>query len=114
MQSGDFLHADPQRIAYNEARFRDVNEAIKRGSWPGEEDGTAAFRCECAQLDCNLLVPITPREYERVRANPRHFLVLPSHEAPPAEAVVDRRPDYVIVEKLGEAGRVAEANDPRS
>ncbi len=113
MERGD-IPVDAQRIADNESRFREVNEAISRGSWPGEEDGTAAFRCECAQRDCNLLVSITPREYERVRANPRHFLVLPGHEAAIGETIVDRGPRYVVVEKLGEVGRLAEASDPRS
>jgi hypothetical protein len=105
---------DTRRIADNEARFREVNEAIWRGSWPGEDDGAASFRCECAARECNLLVSLTPREYERVRANSRHFLVLPGHEAPRGETVVERHPHYVIVEKLGEVGRLLEASDPRS
>ncbi len=104
---------DAERIADNETRFRDVNEAIRRGSWPGEDDGAGAFRCECARRECNRLVTISPREYERVRANPRRFLVLPGHQAPRGEAVVERHRGYLVVEKLGEAGRLAEARDPR-
>jgi hypothetical protein len=65
------------RVAGNEALFRKVNEAIERGQWPGEEDSPAAFRCECARLDCNKLISLTPREYKRVRATPRRFLVIP-------------------------------------
>jgi hypothetical protein len=102
-----------RRIAANETLFREVNEAIERGVWPGEEDSAAAFRCECARLDCNQLVSITPREYERIRANPRHFLVLPGHQLEDVETVVSVAAEYVVVEKRDEAGRLADASDPR-
>jgi hypothetical protein len=105
---------DLQRlVAFNEARFREVNEAIERGLWPGEEDTVVAFRCECARLDCNQLVSITPREYEVVRAHSRRFLVLPGHEDPAIETVVATHREYLVVQKLEEAGRSADASDPR-
>jgi hypothetical protein len=108
------MEEDLQRlVASNEARFREVNEAIERGLWPGEEDSVAAFRCECARLDCNRLVSITPREYEAVRAHGRRFLVLPGHEDPSVETVVATHPEYLVVQKLDEAGRLADASDPR-
>jgi hypothetical protein len=103
-----------RRVAVNEARFREVNEAIERGQWPGEEDEGAAFRCECARMDCNRLVPITPREYEAVRRHSRRFLVLPGHEDAELETVVASESGYLVVEKRGEAGRLADASDPRS
>jgi hypothetical protein len=102
------------RIAENEALFREVNEAIERGQWPGEEDSSTAYRCECARLDCNQLVSLTPKEYERVRTKPRRFVVLPGHEEPGVETVVASGDGYVVVEKLDEAARLAEASDPRS
>lgn len=102
------------RLANNEAVFRDVNEAIARGQWPGEEDSPGAFRCECARADCNSLVQMTVRDYERVRSYPRRFLVLPGHQVPEIETVVDTQPGYVVVEKLeDEAGQRAEDSDPR-
>jgi hypothetical protein len=105
---------DQRRVARNEARFREVNEAIERGLWPGERDALTTFRCECARLDCNRLVSITPAEYERVRADGRRFLLLPGHEDTEVETVVEVRTGYVIVEKRDQAGRSAEARDPRS
>lgn len=105
---------EQRRVALNEARFREVNEAIERGLWPGEQDSLAAFRCECARLDCNRLVSITPGEYEAVRAHGRRFLVLPGHEDPEVETVVETQSGYVVVEKREAAGRSAEASDPRS
>jgi hypothetical protein len=104
----------PSRVAKNETLFREVNEAIERGQYPGEQDSPTAFRCECASLDCNGLVSLTPREYERVRSSGRRFVVLPGHEVDQVETVVSQADGYVVVEKRDEAGRLAEACDPRS
>jgi len=53
-------------------------------------------------------------EYEAVRANPRRFMVVAGHERLDAETVVERHPEYLVVEKLDQAGETAEENDPRS
>jgi hypothetical protein len=102
-----------ERLGANESVFREVNESIERGQWPGEEDAPVGFRCECARLGCNDLVELSVREYERVRADPRRFIVLPGHERLDAETVVETRPGYVVVEKLEDAGEKAEEMDPR-
>ena len=39
-----------KRLGSNEAVFREINEGIERGQWPGEEDAPISFRCECARL----------------------------------------------------------------
>src|SRR2546421_11684457 len=101
------------RIAANEAIFREVNEGIARGQWPGEERAPASFRCECARLGCNALVELTIGEYEQVRAHPRRFLVATAHQLPDVETVVDERSGYLVVEKEEVAGREAEKSDPR-
>ncbi len=102
-----------RRIARNESTFRDVNEALRRGHWPGEEQVPIAFRCECGRLGCSRMIELSADEYERVRANPRRFLMAPDHDLPEAEVVIETHPDYVVVEKREEAGRMAEALDPR-
>ena len=103
-----------QRAGANEATIRDVNEGIERGQWPGEEDTPVGFRCECAQLGCNQLIELSVREYEDIRAHPRRFVVVPGHEAPDVETVIEAGPRYIIVEKLDQAGEVAEQHDPRA
>ena len=103
-----------ERLGANEAVFREINEGIERGQWPGEETAPVSFRCECAQLGCNELVELTVNEYETVRENPRRFIVLAGHERLGAEVVVERRPGYLIVEKVDQAGTTAEQTDPRS
>jgi hypothetical protein len=105
---------DALRMGGNEALFREVNEAIERGSWPGEADDLVRFRCECGRIECNETVQLTLREYERIRAHPRRFFAVPGHEQPEIEDVVERWEGYVLVDKRDEAGELAEALDPRS
>jgi hypothetical protein len=102
-----------QRTARNEAIFREINEGIRRGRWPGEEDSVSGFRCECARLGCTQMLPLSFREYERVRQHPRRFIVAPGHERLDVEAVVENQTAYLVVQKLGAAGEEAEATDPR-
>jgi hypothetical protein len=98
-----------QRAARNEALFREVNENI---AWIAERHGTTTahpvFLCECANADCTEHVAVGPDVYLRVRQEPRHFLVIPGHEDPQLERVVETHRDYLIVEKTGAAGVVAE------
>jgi hypothetical protein len=98
-----------QRAARNEALFREVNENIARLE---ERHGTtateAAYVCECANAGCAEQVAIDPETYRRVRSEPRLFFVRSGHEDPQLERVVERHDDYLIVEKTGAAGEVAE------
>jgi hypothetical protein len=106
--------AGKRRLASNQAVFRKVNEGIARGQWPGDENQHVGFRCECARLGCNSLIELTLDEYERVRGNPRRFVMIAGHELPEVERVVARRTGYFVVEKQDEAGAVAHKKDPRS
>jgi hypothetical protein len=98
-----------RRLATNEDVYREVNEGIVRGQWPGETHSRVGFRCECAHLGCNMLVELTVGDYERVRANPRRFLMVPGHQIPAVERVVLDAGEYIVVEKAGDAGREAQA-----
>jgi hypothetical protein len=71
------------------------------------------FRCECARLGCTEIIELSVDEYEEVRANPRRFIVADGHQQPEFETVVERRSDYLVVEKRDEAGRMAEVTNPR-
>lgn len=98
-----------QRAARNEALFREVNENIARLE---ERHGTTTaepvFLCECASADCTDHVSVEPEVYARVREHPRQFFVIPGHEEPQLERVVERHREYLIVEKTGAAGELAE------
>jgi hypothetical protein len=112
-QAGAPRASSADRIAQNEAAFRDVNDRIANGQWPGAPTDPIAFLCECGYLGCNQIVELTTGAYERVRADARHFILLPGHEIPDIEVVVERGDGYVVVEKVGVARDVAEATDPR-
>ena len=110
------MDAREERLAKNETIFRQVNEQIEQIASPdGRRDGHVyEFMCECSNLDCNLLLPLTVRAYEEVRANPQAFLVAPGHELPEIESVITRQPGYEVVLKHGEAAEIAQEQDPRS
>jgi hypothetical protein len=101
--------ARQQRAAENEVLSRQVNETIEESQPPGGKDSTAEFLCECAYQYCTHLLKLTPREYDRIHAHPRRFIVLSGHEDPDVETVVETQAGYLIVEKRGEAGEQAEA-----
>jgi hypothetical protein len=107
------MSAAGERLGQNEALFRSINERIEAGTWPSSPSDVVAFRCECAALGCNLLLELTLAEYESVRADSRQFLLAPGHELPEVERVIRRTDTYVVVQKFGEAGQVADATDPR-
>jgi hypothetical protein len=104
-----------ERLARNEDFFRSVNERIREVAGKhGPDDHVYEFICECADSTCTTRVELTSREYERVRTDGRRFVIAPGHELSRIETVVDEGGDHVVVEKIGEAGEIAEALDPRA
>jgi hypothetical protein len=100
-----------ERIARNDALFRDANERIGRFAAEHQlRDDPVPFICECADRTCHAIVKLRLGEYEHVRSNPRWFLNVPGHQvaARGAATVVERHDEYVVVEKVGHAGEVAE------
>ena len=109
------MEAREERLARNETLFRSVNENIEQSAVSGQiDDHVFEFFCECSNLDCTLLLPMTLSEYEEVRADPRQFLVAPGHELPEIEAVVASKSAYQVVLKVGEAAEFVAERDPRS
>jgi hypothetical protein len=104
---------DERRVGINESLFREVNERIGE---LGElyDAGDVEFVCECGDTGCAERVTLTIRQYEAVRAEPSRFFLVPGHERLDVERVVEENAEFFVVEKLGEAGAVAEEADPRS
>jgi hypothetical protein len=103
------------RIARNEAAFRQTNEQIEALNASGARATRFPIVCECGFENCAEVFMVAAEEYGAVRSDPHRFLIKPGHEAPDVEAVVDRRTDFVVVEKNpGMPQRLAEATDPRS
>ena len=102
-----------RRMTQNEALFREVNERVQEKA----EDfggGTFEYFCECANPDCTFRLTLTSAEYERVRADPAQFVVLPLHFTPEIETLVVENEGHWVVRKTGEAGDYVERLDPRS
>lgn len=99
------------RIARNEALFREVNERVK-DLVPSE--GGIEFICECGYEECIERVSLTADEYERVRSDPVEFFVKPGHEIPDVEEVVESHDRFLLVRKHVEERDIAQQTDPRA
>jgi hypothetical protein len=91
-----------ERIAKNNATFRDANEKIR--ARVGEYDPPMErlpFICECASEQCTEIVRLTPAEYAGVREHPTHFFTAIGHEGveAPVGEVVSHEEGYVVVNK---------------
>lgn len=105
-----------ERVARNDAVFREANEVIRATAERTGMDGLLPALCECADPSCTELVQLTPREYEAVRTNPTWFINVRGHHvnAHGWARPVSENDRFVMVEKIGEAGEIAERLDPRS
>lgn len=104
-----------ERLAENEAFFRDVNERIRDiADRHGPDAHLYAFVCECGDPTCVDRVELSLRDYEAVRADGTRFVLAEGHDDGTVETVVASTDDYVVVEKVGVAGDVARALDPRA
>jgi hypothetical protein len=105
-----------RRVGLNEAMFREVNERIEGLNRTfGEFTERMDIVCECGSGTCveRILVPIP--QYERVRADPTSFILVPGHEDPTVEVVVERAEGYHVVRKQGEdVEQLAVERDPRT
>lgn len=88
-----------RRLAHNEALFRAVNDEVEAVEERyGSRDG--GFVCECADARCSETIRISLEEYARIREDSQRFVVVPGHEVPEIERVVERHDGYVVVEKF--------------
>jgi len=111
--------AREERLAGNEALFREMNERVAEVAMNFIEVETRSdpveFTCECGRVDCAEPMAMTVVEYQAVRAVPTRFAVVPAHEQPEIETIVERHTGYLVVEKRDEdAQEVARETDPRS
>ena len=105
-----------ERVARNDAIFREANERISDTAEAEEVTEEIPFLCECAEESCTEIVPLSQEEYESVRANATDFLNAIGHEvaAGPHGEVVERNHRYVVVRKRGAAAEIVEDLDPRA
>jgi hypothetical protein len=105
-----------QRQAQNEALYRATNREIERASKAIGEGAENEFEmlCECGREGCRAVLSLTVGEYDHIHARRERFLVLPGHENPKIEQVVERTERHYVVDKFGEAAEIAREADPHA
>ena len=66
-----------------------------------------------ANPECGEHVDLRKAEYERVRSDSRHFVIVPGHEVADVETVIERNEGWAIVEKAPNLTGTVEELDPR-
>ena len=100
-----------ERLAKNEILFREVNERLDEMSIPWSK--TTDYLCECSEMSCTKIVELRNDQYERVRSRPTVFVVVPGHERPEIEKVVEANDGFLLVEKVVAVEEITR-EDPRS
>lgn len=93
-----------ERVARNEALFQEVNRQIEKLEERLGRRKELAILCECSKKHCLDGLEVEPAVYQRVRSNPLLFFLVPGHEDLGVERVVERTPQFLVVEKTGRAG----------
>ena len=111
-ENGDTDAAREVRLARNEVLFREANE-LTAGDARDLGGDVVDFLCECSSRHCVEGVRLSTMQYEHIRASSDRFFVVPGHEVPAIERIVEQHERYLVVEKTGVAGALAERADPR-
>lgn len=99
-----------ERLARNQALFREVNERINEIRSPVA--GFTEYVCECSDPGCTETLAVRVGEYEAVRSRATRFLVARGHEVTEVERIVEDNGRFLTVETV-ETEFVADV-DPRS
>jgi hypothetical protein len=104
------LREREQRAAQNQLLFREVNERIaslaERALLP--EIVPIEVTCECVDMSCTTGVQIPLHEFAEMHRTTNRFLVVPGHELPDLQDVVERRDRFLIVAKRGAGADLVE------
>ena len=94
-----------ERIAENERLLHEANDEVEllaleddRGK-AHRESTEVEFFCACGRPDCDETLLLTVAQYEAAHVEPHRFVVVPGHETPAIERVVERYETHNVVEK---------------
>lgn len=104
-----------ERVARNDAIFREANERIRDFAETSDIETPLPFICECADPECREIVQLTSGQYRELRSDPRHFVNVEGHQVAAGGwgEVVAQTDGHVTVEKLGRAGEIVEELEGR-
>ena len=104
-----------ERIARNESEFRDLNENLEANVHRGRpHNDFAGFVCECGDQECESIIRLDLSVYESIREDSKLFFVVPGHEAPDVEDVVDEHDGYRVVRKHDDVAQTVHHTHPRT
>ena len=96
-----------RRMRQNEELMEELNrrmermlEEIREDEEETDADAPIAFLCECSHVDCRERVHLEPSVFDRIHKDPDVFILVPGHEIPDVERIVDQMGDFLIVRKL--------------
>ena len=105
------------KLAENEVVFRQANERVqedlhdlqKQAEQEGYEDlygdrggkeTPLHFYCECSNEKCHERIVMAPSEYKKHHTSKTMFVVLPGHEVPEVERVINKFQNFFVVDKF--------------
>ncbi len=108
MGGSEYAHARNEKLkSYVNDRVDDINDLFD------ETTPVSDWICECSDADCTAPVTATSSDYDRIREHPRRFMILPGHRDAQVERLVEDRGAFLVVEKIGKAGEIAERERSR-
>jgi hypothetical protein len=113
MSTSDREQQRKRQIVRNEALFREVNERVEEVSG-GRSTEMTEFLCECGDAACTDSIALADGEYDHVRSDPLLFAVLPGHEIPDVEEILETNERFSVVRKFEGEDIIARHTDPRS
>src|SRR4051794_27502675 len=89
-REGGLMDERQRRVGENEVLYRSVNERIEElNATFGTMTDSLTVVCECGRAACAEQIELPASDYERVRADPALFIIIPGHEIPDVEDVVE-------------------------
>ena len=101
-----------QRLAQNEALFREVNEQVEAIAAVHGDDEHVTSSCECSNADCTLQVRATLAAYEAV--GPSRGASSSPSMAGRSRQVVAKSDDWWVIEKQATPAGSSSTSTPRS
>jgi hypothetical protein len=94
-----------ERLIRNQLFVREVNARVhsaarQLGGSAGDPAQHFEIFCECSRKSCFDRIPLSVSEYEELRSDPTAFAVVPGHELPSIEQVVERNERFLTVRKF--------------
>src|SRR6478672_10601658 len=95
-----------RRLRENEDLMEGLNERMRssvqeiRREMDEDPDAPFGFFCECSALDCRERILIAPSRLREIHRDSDRFVILPGHELPEVERIVDQEGGYLIVRKI--------------